>query len=115
LEIANRLTVGNLDEAALKVVERVRLTYASRVQVPCTQCGYCVPCPHGVEIPRVFNMYNRAHIFDIHETIREQYHTNLEEQAKASNCVACGQCEPKCPQNIEIINMLSRIALEFKR
>ena len=115
LEIANRLTVGNLDAKDLEVVETVRAAYASKVQVPCTQCGYCVPCPQGVEIPRVFNMYNRAHIFDMHDSVKEQYHTNLEDQAKASNCVACGQCEPKCPQNIEIIKMLSRIALDFKR
>ena len=115
LEIANRLTVGNLNAEDLNVVETVRVAYESKVQVPCTQCGYCVPCPHGVEIPRVFNMYNRAHIFDMHDSIKEQYHMNLDEQAKASNCVACGQCEPKCPQNIEIIKMLSRIALDFKR
>ena len=115
LEIANRLTVGNLNAEDLNVVETVRAAYESKVQVPCTQCGYCVPCPHGVEIPRVFNMYNRAHIFDMHDSIKEQYHMNLDEQAKASNCVACGQCEPKCPQNIEIIKMLSRIALDFKR
>lgn len=114
IEIASRLTVGNLDSEALSLVDEVKNAYQSKIQVPCTQCKYCVPCPHGVEIPRIFAAYNRAHIFNIHETIKGQYHANFSPEAKADRCVSCGECEPKCPQKIEIIKMLSVVSEAFK-
>jgi predicted aldo/keto reductase-like oxidoreductase len=113
IEIADRLLPGSLDDEDLALVERVRATYESRVKVPCTQCKYCMPCPHGVEIPRSFTLYNRAHIFNAVDSIKEQYNASAAE-AKASNCKECGLCEPQCPQKIQIIQMLKEVALEFE-
>lgn len=114
IEIADRLLPNSLDEKGLALIESVRETYQSRIQVPCTQCKYCMPCPHGVEIPRAFTLYNRAHIFNAIESIKGQYNTASEE-AKASNCKECGLCEPQCPQKIEIIRMLKDVANEFEK
>lgn len=114
IELADQLTVGNMDQEALVLVERVKEAYKSKIKVPCTQCKYCVPCPHGVEIPRVFTAYNRAHIFNTLDSARTAYHANFSKEAKADNCVACGACEPKCPQKIEIISMLQIVAETFK-
>ena len=114
IDIADKLEVGNLSADALALVESVKNAYKSKIQVPCTQCKYCVPCPHGVEIPRVFTAFNRAHIFNMHEVVKEQYHANFSKEAKADQCVACGECEPKCPQRIEIIKMLRVVSEAFK-
>lgn len=113
IDLADKLTVGNLDEAGERLVERVREAYQSKIKVPCTQCKYCVPCPQGVEIPRVFTAYNKAHIYDTMASTKAAYHANFSKEAKAENCVACGECEPKCPQKIEIINKLKEVAEAF--
>ena len=113
IEIADRLLPGTLDDEGLALIERVRATYESRVQVPCTQCKYCMPCPHGVEIPRSFTLYNRAHIFGAIDSIKTQYNS-IAYESKASNCKECGLCEPQCPQKIEIIQMLKEVAKEFE-
>lgn len=114
IEIADRLTPGNLDQAALDLVAKVQASYKSKIQVPCTQCGYCMPCPHGVEIPRAFTFFNKGHIFNTVDTMKTQYQTQMSPEAKAGNCVACGACEPKCPQKIEIIQMLQKVVTEFE-
>lgn len=113
IEIADRLTPGNLDQEALDLVTRVQAAYQSKIQVPCTQCGYCIPCPHGVEIPRAFTFLNKGHIFNTLDTMKSQYN-QMSQEAKAGNCVACGACEPKCPQKIEIIKMLQKVATAFE-
>lgn len=114
IEIADRLLPNSIDDKGLALIEQVRATYESRIQVPCTQCKYCMPCPHGVEIPRAFTLYNRAHIFNAADSIKEQYNATSVE-AKASNCKECGLCEPQCPQKIQIIQMLKEVTIEFER
>ncbi len=114
IEIADRLTPGNLDQNALDLVERVKDAYKSKIQVPCTQCGYCMPCPNGVEIPRAFTFFNRGHIFNTLDKMKTEYSAQLSQQGKAGSCVACGECEPKCPQKIEIIQMLQKVATAFE-
>lgn len=114
LEIAERLKVDALDENALATIKKVEKAYKERIQVPCTQCAYCMPCPQGVEIPRVFTYYNRAFIFNAQESVKAQYRAMLKPEMKAGNCIQCGACEPKCPQKIEIIKALSQIKTLFE-
>jgi len=77
----------------------------------CTGCGYCMPCPQGVNIPRIFQLYNQVRVYDIRETSREAYgqigRVEWEPGKPADSCVECGQCEPQCPQNIPIIRQLA--------
>jgi len=80
----------------------------------CTGCGYCMPCPNDVDIPGNFSAMNYYRVFELKEYAREQYkrlgrkrrrdRTTVE--AWAAACIECGECEPKCPQNIPIREQL---------
>lgn len=76
------------------------------MKVLCTNCKYCLPCPQDVAIPRIFELYNEAHIYNSFDGGRWQYGQLLKRGQDAGRCVACGQCETLCPQNIAIIESL---------
>ena len=82
----------------------------------CTACGYCMPCPNDVNIPKNFEYMNYYHVYGLKEFARQAYADlgvkNLEwlKGLKAEFCIQCGECEPKCPQNIPIIEQLEEVA-----
>jgi len=80
------------------------------LDLPCTGCGYCKPCPQGVAIVQIFEMVQWHTAFDLKEPARRRYQglgKGWQEKNKpASECVACGECEDKCPQEIPIIEKL---------
>jgi len=96
------------DERAL--VAEVRDVYRSRTKADCTACKYCLPCRVGVDIPGVFARLNNASLYDDFEGAKEAYLAKVTE--KASACVLCYECVPKCPQHIDIPEVL-REALEL--
>jgi len=98
---AERSAVGALSAEELAIVGRVRDAYAGLAPIPCTRCGYCMPCPNGVDIPTNFNIYNEGHMYAEPERARWRYQ-RLAETARASACIACRQCEEQCPQHIPI-------------
>ncbi|KXA92526.1 aldo/keto reductase, partial [candidate division MSBL1 archaeon SCGC-AAA259E17] len=112
VEIADRSEVDKLDEDELEIVERAREKYRDLLAVGCTGCNYCMPCPNGVKITRVFDLYNRAEIYHEYEENKENYY-DLDEEHRASSCVACGQCEKACPQNLPIIELMEEVTEYF--
>jgi hypothetical protein len=92
----------------IALVERVRQKYQELCPIPCTKCGYCLPCPNGVDIPRNFEIYSHGAIFEAPALARQAY-AWLAEEARASACLDCGQCEELCPQNIPISKWMPRI------
>ncbi len=110
---------SNAEELMLKpeereIIKQVKKVYKSRMQIDCTNCKYCMPCPHGVNIPANFDIYNNAFIFDDKEHFTYVYKNQLNPEAIASMCQACGHCEPLCPQGIEIISELEKVAGYFE-
>ncbi len=98
------------------IMNRAKKIFRDRIQVDCTGCEYCMPCPYGVNIPRNFGLYNEYNLFDskaIKDNQKEQYQ-HLDDEQKASACVACGTCISKCPQNIAIPDKLSDVAKTLK-
>jgi len=98
----------NVDEMAL--IGRVRDTYLSLNQISCTGCRYCLPCPSGVEIPRVFEMYNEALIYNSAAEQRKIYGDTekFRKEGLADNCNKCEQCVEKCPQKLPIPELLEK-------
>jgi predicted aldo/keto reductase-like oxidoreductase len=95
------------DEFAL--IERVRRAYLEKIPIPCTNCGYCLPCPQGVNIPRNFSLYNDGYIHEDPGTSRLLYGRFLAENERAGACEQCGACEEKCPQEIRVRDWMPKV------
>jgi predicted aldo/keto reductase-like oxidoreductase len=114
VESACRSDVGALDEDEATLVAQVQQEYKKLSPIPCSKCGYCAPCPNGVSIPVNFELYNNAAVFKGSSIVlcRNMY-LFMPEAERASSCVACGTCEEKCPQGIEIVKMMTRVREQF--
>ncbi len=99
---------GSLTDEELALIDEVRDIYLSRMQVNCTACGYCIPCPSDVAIPRVFSLHNEASMYETVEGAARSYQAMLDKETGAPSCIACGQCEAACPQDIPIIDALQK-------
>ncbi len=78
----------------------------------CTGCDYCMPCPHGVNIPANFRLMNFYRVYGLKDYAQKMYDQSPVEQ-RADRCIECGECLPKCPQEIEIIKQLKEIVQTF--
>jgi len=95
------LSAEELQEVYRMLQEKKRLK-----DLYCTGCGYCMPCPEGVNIPRIFELVNLARLYGLEDVARKHYAALEAEGAGASSCIECGRCEEKCPQKIRIIDQL---------
>jgi predicted aldo/keto reductase-like oxidoreductase len=80
----------------------------------CTLCGYCTPCPEGVNIPLIFELMNYYRVYKAEQYARETYKAigvfDMFPGKRAYACTECGECEPKCPQSVPIIEQLKEAA-----
>ena len=96
------------------MVREVRKTFLELMKVGCTGCQYCMPCPEGVNIPGCFEQFNSRHVFQ--DRSARLFYLAMQggvlngQPALASQCVHCGACLEKCPQNIMIPDHLAEVA-----
>jgi len=111
VDIASRSGPGKLTPNELTLFDKARDAYQGLSPIPCTSCGYCIPCPNGVEIPRIFQIYNEAMMYDDPRTGRFRYRGpgGLKEEERVDQCIECGDCLEACPQNIEIPDWLKKV------
>ena len=78
--------------------------YSTLMERFCTGCGYCQPCPNGVRIPEIFRLVNVHRVYGVTEWARQEYAAMRSGPFRGSVdlCVECGECEAKCPQQIQI-------------
>ena len=109
LKSAANSGVGSLTAEELDLVDRASKTYRSLSPIPCTDCKYCMPCPSGVTIPRIFSIYNTFKMYGDDAGARRSYNQHTKPENRADQCVECGQCETACPQQIGIIDWLKEV------
>lgn len=108
---ASEVQAGEFDDYDRKLIEQVKTEIMRRTKVGCTGCGYCMPCPKGVDIPMAFHCYNL--FADNKSSVRREYLQTTamrRNQSGISQCIQCGKCETHCPQNIPIRTELKNAA-----
>ncbi len=109
LQAADRSRIGSLDAGGLELIKRARTILLERAPIPCTQCGYCRPCPSGVDIPKNLELYNDCIVYDDPAIPRAVYARFVPEGERAAACTGCRECEVKCPQGILISECLPEV------
>lgn len=90
-----------------KEVTRTRAMFRKFQELYCTGCKYCQPCPRGIEIPRIFEMYTTHNVYGLDEQARRDWDAYRAQGGKTfSDCADCGMCEQKCPQKLHIRELL---------
>lgn len=104
IRTASEVRVGELGSEEEALYARVVEAINESTKVGCTACGYCQPCPKGVDIPGTFAIYNRWYGEDKTGAFMEYLKcTTLRKNSTAAgNCIGCGKCEKHCPQGIPI-------------
>jgi predicted aldo/keto reductase-like oxidoreductase len=104
---ADEVTLSSEDR---QLIQEQADRLAEMANLYCTGCKYCMPCPQEVNIARIFELYNMGQVYGLWDVARAGYARFLEENwnrgKQADECIECGECEEKCPQNIEIREQL---------
>lgn len=113
-----------LSEENSNTLLKVAELHKANPSIGCTQCEYCMPCPYGIDIPHIFEIYDRSsqelnlpdpsgvhdkEFFRKRRLFLNRYKNTIDQRARAEFCINCGQCEPACPQSIRIPRQLDRI------
>jgi predicted aldo/keto reductase-like oxidoreductase len=109
IKSAGNAVEGSFTDSDKDVIEKVKNIYRQRIKVDCTACGYCMPCPSGVDIPGCFDYYNNFHMFG-----REDNYRFLKAGQRASDCTECCSCEVHCPQSLPIPELLKDVRAVFE-
>ena len=110
IAIAADTPAGSLTEEERAVYGEAYEAVSRAYKVPCTGCNYCMPCPHGVNIPGSFMGYNLSYTLGYFSGLQAYISTvggMTSPPTGPSKCTRCGVCLEKCPQNIQIPDRLA--------
>jgi len=111
IRIADQAEAGCMTAEEEKVIALVVDEINKYIKVPCTGCGYCVPCPVNVDIPGCFHAYNTSYTENWLRGVKTYFMCTAlrREPTGASQCVKCGKCKAHCPQSISIPEELVKV------
>ena len=113
---AGKARAGMMTAEDFALIEQVKSEIGRKVKIGCTGCGYCMPCPHGVDIPTCFRSYNMRYTENRFNGLREYFMctTMKKNGCNASLCKKCGKCEKHCPQGLPIRQDLELVVKELE-
>ena len=116
MDTASTTEIGELGEEEQAMLSRVLAAINANMKVGCTGCGYCMPCPKGVDIPGTFASYNLRYSEGKFSGLKAHFMCSAARQdsTAAYNCVQCGKCERHCPQHIAIRQELKNASRELE-
>ncbi len=106
---ADKYTADYLSEEDIACFAKAKKAYDRLGLIPCTKCNYCKDCPKEIAIPEIFAAFNLSADSDRRKV--KEVMPDIEDRVR--ECIDCGACEKKCPQNIEIRKMFKRIRDSF--
>lgn len=111
-----------LSEREVTVLQKALSVFVTAENIRCTTCGYCMPCPYGVDIPSVFLHHNnclddeqvpKGTRNEDYAKARRAYLVNLSRRVPelrgAAHCTGCNKCVKLCPQFIDIPGEMARL------
>ena len=118
IKVANETPPDSIADDELKLYSQAKNVYEKQLKVDCTACGYCMPCPQGVDIPQCFTLHNQKHMFKDF-TPSYLYLTVLGgassgNQSYAGLCNGCGNCVKLCPQKLDVPLLLKEVSSDME-
>ncbi len=105
-----------LSEEEQQGIRRVVEELEKLPTIACTKCRYCVEgCPKRIQIPELFHAYNMSVQFGVNDITKRSHEQAVNGHGKAYDCIRCGKCEKKCPQHLEIRELLKTVSNTFER
>ena len=103
-----------LDAKEQEAIRKAQEIMTGVKSIPCTACHYCTAgCPKQIPIPEIFAARNQQRVWGQLAEGRRQYAKAVETGGRAGDCIACGQCERACPQQIDVITRLKDCSVQF--
>jgi predicted aldo/keto reductase-like oxidoreductase len=119
LDIVSDSSPGGMTTQEGRIVARVRAAYDQVLQVRCTACAYCMPCPGGIDIPAAFKNLNNYHMFSkwgarIGHAMFLGVQTQDGRPHWTTDCTDCGRCEERCPQSIPVRTVFEQVQKDLE-
>ncbi|MDE6435029.1 MAG: aldo/keto reductase [Lachnospiraceae bacterium] len=103
-----------LDEKEQMAIQKAQEAINGIKSIPCTACHYCTAgCPKKIPIPEIFEARNKQLVWGKLEEGKSAYAQAVADTGTAADCIACGQCEKACPQQIKVVERLKDCAAVF--
>ena len=106
-------TIDEISQNDHELIREVARTYRTFLGNRCTRCGYCMPCPHGVDIINCLTEYNIAHMMGDPKASAMQYFSLIDDDSRADSCIDCKECIPFCTQMLDIPAELEKVHKYF--
>jgi predicted aldo/keto reductase-like oxidoreductase len=107
---ADKSGIKSLTPVESQTLQQIADVFRKQIVIPCTGCDYCQPCHNGVKVPQTFAMINRLGQNKDLKQAQKEYKQIMKENGGPDKCDECRQCVDKCPQQIDVPEMLKIIA-----